>query len=125
MQAKDRTGIFIITTIYHANFYFITDIPLTLYPRRGSRGISEIPSRHPRFTTLATRNAADVTGGKPIAVRKNRKMGGVALALPFVVSNCSYTYIIPKRQQRHLRYSSDMPTFYHNYSAMINTADMW
>jgi hypothetical protein len=24
--------------------------PLTLYPRRGSRGISDIPPRHPRFT---------------------------------------------------------------------------
>jgi hypothetical protein len=27
--------------------------PLTLYPRRGSRGISNIPSRHPRFTKIS------------------------------------------------------------------------
>jgi hypothetical protein len=27
-----------------------TYIPLTLYPRRGSRGISDIPPRHPCFT---------------------------------------------------------------------------
>jgi hypothetical protein len=41
-----------------------------LYPQRGSRGISDIPPRHPRFTNiiLAMRNTADVTGGKPIAV---------------------------------------------------------
>jgi hypothetical protein len=37
-------------------------IPLTLYPLRGSRGISNIPSRHPRFTKVYP-----VTGGKPIA----------------------------------------------------------
>jgi hypothetical protein len=43
-----------------------TYIPLTLYLRRGSRGISNIPSRHPRFTKM--RNTADVTGAKPIAV---------------------------------------------------------
>jgi hypothetical protein len=30
----------------------------------------------------------------------------------------------PKGQQRHLRYSSEMPTFYHDYSAMSNTADV-
>jgi hypothetical protein len=46
-----------------------TYIPLTLYPRRGSRGISNIPPRHPRFTIISLlRNTADVTGGKPIAV---------------------------------------------------------
>jgi hypothetical protein len=28
-------------------------IPLTLYPRRGSRGISDIPPRHPRFTKIS------------------------------------------------------------------------
>jgi hypothetical protein len=31
---------------------FPTYIPLTLYPRRGSRGISDIPPRHPRFTKI-------------------------------------------------------------------------
>jgi hypothetical protein len=29
-----------------------TYIPLTLYPRRGSRGISDIPPRHPRFIKI-------------------------------------------------------------------------
>jgi hypothetical protein len=28
-------------------------IPLTLYPRRGSRGISNIPPRHPHFTKIS------------------------------------------------------------------------
>jgi hypothetical protein len=32
--------------------YVHTYIPLTLYPRRGSRGISNIPPRHPRFTKI-------------------------------------------------------------------------
>jgi hypothetical protein len=41
-------------------------MPLTLYPRRGSRCISNIPPRHPRFTKIIMRNTADVTGGKPI-----------------------------------------------------------
>jgi hypothetical protein len=27
-------------------------IPLTLYPRRGSRGISDIPLKRPRFTKI-------------------------------------------------------------------------
>jgi hypothetical protein len=30
-----------------------TYIPLTLYPLRGSRGISDIPPRHPRFTKIS------------------------------------------------------------------------
>jgi uncharacterized Zn-finger protein len=30
-----------------------TYIPLTHYPRRGSRGISDIPPRHPRFTKIS------------------------------------------------------------------------
>jgi hypothetical protein len=30
-----------------------TYLPLTLYPRRGSRGISDIPLRHPRFTKIS------------------------------------------------------------------------
>jgi hypothetical protein len=52
------------------NKYIHTYIPLTLYPRRGSRSIPDIPPRHARFTKklLAMRNTADVTGGKPIAV---------------------------------------------------------
>jgi hypothetical protein len=33
-------------------YYVYTYIPLTLYPRRGSRGISDIPPRHPRFTKI-------------------------------------------------------------------------
>jgi hypothetical protein len=47
-----------------------TYISLTLYPRRGSRGISDIPPRRPRFTKkyLAMRNTANVTGGKPVAI---------------------------------------------------------
>jgi hypothetical protein len=47
------------------------------------------------------------------------------------VADCTYIHLyIPltlyprKGQQRHLRYSSEMPTFYHNYSAMSNTADV-
>jgi hypothetical protein len=47
---------------------YLTYIPLTLYPRRDSRGISDIPPRHPRFTKIAMRNTVDVTGGKPLAV---------------------------------------------------------
>jgi WD40 repeat protein len=31
----------------------VTYIPLTLYPRRGSRGISDILPRHPRFTKIS------------------------------------------------------------------------
>jgi hypothetical protein len=39
-------------------FYTYTDkihtyIPLTPYPQRGSRGISDIPTRHPRFTKVS------------------------------------------------------------------------
>jgi hypothetical protein len=33
--------------------YIHTHIPLTLYPRRGSRGISDIPPRLPRFTKIS------------------------------------------------------------------------
>jgi hypothetical protein len=41
-------------------------IPLTLYPRRGNRGILDIPA--PFYQNyLAMRNDADVTGGKCIA----------------------------------------------------------
>jgi hypothetical protein len=30
-----------------------TNIPLMLYPLRGSRGISDIPPRHPRFIKMS------------------------------------------------------------------------
>jgi hypothetical protein len=33
--------------------YIHTYIPLKLYPRRGSRGISDIPPRHPPFTKIS------------------------------------------------------------------------
>jgi hypothetical protein len=46
--------------------YIHTYIPLTLDPRSGSRGVSDIPLRRPRFTKMT--NTADVIGGKPIAV---------------------------------------------------------
>jgi hypothetical protein len=36
--------------VLQKNFY--TYIPLTLYPRRGSKGISDIPPRRPRFTKI-------------------------------------------------------------------------
>jgi hypothetical protein len=59
-------------------------IPLTLYPRRGSRGISDIPPRHPRFTKkLAMRNTADVTDGKLIAVLL-QSISGVSVINPLV-----------------------------------------
>jgi hypothetical protein len=48
--------------------YVKPDVPLTLYPRRGGRDISD-PPRHPNFINLAMRNIEDVTGSKPIAVR--------------------------------------------------------
>jgi hypothetical protein len=42
-------------------------ILLTLYPRRGSRGISDIPTRRVLFTKIMS-NTAGVRDGKPIAV---------------------------------------------------------
>jgi hypothetical protein len=47
-----------------------TYIPLTFYPRKGSRDISDIPSRplHSAKITLAMRNSANVTRGKPQCV---------------------------------------------------------
>jgi hypothetical protein len=41
-------------------------IPLTLYPRRDSRDITDIPPRRQNYLSL--RNTADVTGGKLIGV---------------------------------------------------------
>jgi hypothetical protein len=37
------------TNYYYTNTY----IPLTLYPRRGSRSILDIPPRNPRFTKIS------------------------------------------------------------------------
>jgi hypothetical protein len=48
------------------NLIKLTYIPLTLYPRRDSKYITDIPPR--RQNDLAMRNTADVTGGKSIAV---------------------------------------------------------
>jgi hypothetical protein len=66
------------------SFYIHTYIPLTLYPRRGSRGISDIAPR-PTFyqNYLAVRNTADVTGGKPIAVW-SQSISGVNAINPIV-----------------------------------------
>jgi hypothetical protein len=42
-----------------------TYLHATFYPRKDSRGITDIPPRHRRFTKMsAMRNASDVTGGK-------------------------------------------------------------
>jgi hypothetical protein len=66
-----------------------TYIPLMLYPRRGSRGISNIPPRHPRFTKISLiamwlgGNTADVTGGKLIAVLL-QSISGVSAINPLV-----------------------------------------
>jgi hypothetical protein len=35
------------------SIFFKSYIPLTLYPRRDSRGISDIPPRRPCFTKIA------------------------------------------------------------------------
>jgi hypothetical protein len=59
-----------------------TYIPLTLYPRRASRGISDNPPRRPRFTKIIYLTA-DVTGGKPIAVR-SQSISGVNAINPLV-----------------------------------------
>jgi hypothetical protein len=67
------------------NFYDIikhTYIPLTLDPRWGSRGISDIPPRHvlPKFN-LAMRITADVTGGKPVLLQS---ISGLSAINPLV-----------------------------------------
>jgi hypothetical protein len=62
-------------------FYFVPDTTrgillinntyihtLTLDPRRGNRGILDIPPRRPRFTKITMRNTANVTGDRLIAV---------------------------------------------------------
>jgi hypothetical protein len=47
--------VFITTELFKVfcNTYIHTYMPLTLYPRRGSRDISNIPPRHPRFTKIS------------------------------------------------------------------------
>jgi hypothetical protein len=50
--------------IYKPSYTYIR----TLYPRRDRRSISDITPRRPR-NYLATRSTAELTGGKPIAVR--------------------------------------------------------
>jgi hypothetical protein len=60
----------VISFIFYIPTYFCTYIlvPLTLYPRKGSRDILDIPPRYPHFTKMTMSNTAAVTGGKPIAV---------------------------------------------------------
>jgi hypothetical protein len=41
------------TPLQREEFIIHTYIPLTIYPRRGSRGISNIPPRYPRFTKIS------------------------------------------------------------------------
>jgi hypothetical protein len=54
-----------VASIFYIPFY--TFIPLKLYPRRGSRYISDIPTAFYQID-VAMRNTAIVAGGKPIAV---------------------------------------------------------
>jgi hypothetical protein len=42
----------LILCYFMLDTYIHTYMPLTLYPLRGSRGISDIPSRRPRFTKI-------------------------------------------------------------------------
>jgi hypothetical protein len=61
-----------------------TYIPLTLYPRRGSRDISDSAPRRPRFTKITLLwGIPDVTGGKPIAVW-SQSISGVSAVNPLV-----------------------------------------
>jgi hypothetical protein len=55
----------------------------TLYPRRGNRGISDIPPRHPRFTKINKHWGTLQTGGKPIAVLL-QSISGVSAINPLV-----------------------------------------
>jgi hypothetical protein len=59
--------------------------PLTLYPLRYSRGVSDVTPR-PTFyqNYLAVRSAVDVTGGKPIAVYLSLRFSGVNAINPIV-----------------------------------------
>jgi hypothetical protein len=65
--------------------YIHTCIPLTCYPWRGSRGVSDIPPRCLRFTKMtAMRNTSNMTGGKPIAVWLQSISGGDAVNVAVV-----------------------------------------
>jgi hypothetical protein len=46
------------------------------------------------------------------------------MAAKFLYTYIHTTTLSPKGWQRHLRYSSETPTFYQNYLAMRNTADV-
>jgi hypothetical protein len=78
----------------------ITYIALTLYPQRGSRGISDIPLFYQN--DLAMRNIADVTDGKPIALRLQSISGGDA-GNPLIAyydiqgrKKCCYSFILSR-----------------------------
>jgi hypothetical protein len=59
----------------------LTYIPLTFYPRRGSRDISDITPPTFYQHKLAMKNTADVTVGKPIAVLLQSILGVSAINL--------------------------------------------
>jgi hypothetical protein len=65
----------LVLTVIH------TYISLTLYPRKGSRCISNIPPRNHVLPKLVSyeENTADVTGGKPIAVLLQSISGAKAI----------------------------------------------
>jgi hypothetical protein len=87
---------------------YVRNIPFTLYPRRGSRGVSNIPPRHPRFQKyLAMSNIGDVIGGKPIA-GWSESISGENADIPLVAFSTSmeerercYSLILSRRQ-RHI-----------------------
>jgi hypothetical protein len=83
--------------------YIHTYILLTLYPRRDSRGISDIAPRHPRFTKIS--ELADVIGGKPIAVLL-QSTSGVSAINPLVATNeCRDRRITTFMEERERCYS--------------------
>jgi hypothetical protein len=59
---KVRPGFKLLLSLIHI---YIT---LTLYSRRGGKGVSDIPLRRPRFTKISYEKHCDVTGGRPITV---------------------------------------------------------
>jgi hypothetical protein len=86
-----------------------------------SHVISKRVSKHLRYSyeiptfyqnDLAVKNTADWIGGKPVAVW-SQLISSVRAINPLVAF-----YDI------HERYSSEIPTFYHNYSAKSNTANV-
>jgi hypothetical protein len=59
-------------------------LPVTLYPRRGSTDFSDIPPKFPPtfyLNDFAIRNTADVTSGKPIAVAIKDNKQNVSLVM--------------------------------------------